>query len=261
MLRYGDVVLVYIDEKRKFIIKLRDDGILGTDKGFIKHSTIIGRNYGDEIYTSQGVRAFILKPLTPDYLAGLRRTTQVIYPKDAALMIHLAGVKPCQRIIVAGVGTGYLTLALASHLEKCGEIYGYDIDADKLSIARLNLELAGLKEHVRLIHGDIRSNVPYRNVDGFFLDIPDPWNALATAFRSLAPSSPLVVYVPTVNQMEKTVSEMRRTNCFLLHEPFEAALIPYNVEEGAVRPKTLISWHTGYIIIARKVVSEKCAYL
>lgn len=68
----GDTVLVYIDDKRKFVIKLERGRVLGTDKGYISHDALIGLPYGSVVRTSAGVPAYLFKPLRHDYVHGWR---------------------------------------------------------------------------------------------------------------------------------------------------------------------------------------------
>lgn len=254
MLKYGDIALVYIDDKRKYLIKLSEGGILGTDKGFIKHSEIIGRSYGDAVYTSRGYKAYILRPLLIDYyLAGFRRVTQVIYPKDSAFMIYLSGIKPGSKVLEAGVGTGFLTASLAYFVGENGKVYGFDVLEERIKNVYRNLETAGLVDRAVLRVGDVREPVDVPSVDAVFYDLPDPWNAVDTAYAVLKNASPLLIYVPTVNQVEKTVLTLRRHGGFIDIHTYEILLREYAVEEGATRPKTLMIGHTGYIIFARKV--------
>jgi len=252
--REGESVLVYIDDKRKFTVKLEKGRVLGTDKGFISHDVLIGLPYGSSVKTSTGVQAYLLKPLRQDYLYGILRSTQIIYPKDAALMIYLSGIGCGSRVGEAGVGSGALSIAIASIICDEGRLYGYDISERALEVARGNLEMAGLLHRVILSKRDVREGIDVDSLDAFFLDIPDPWNAIKTVSISLKPSSPLLAYVPTVNQVEKTVLALRESGVFRDIHVYEVLLREYSVEKDAVRPKTRMIGHTGYIIFARRVL-------
>jgi len=252
MIKYGDKVLVYIDEKRRFLIEVKPNGILGTDKGFIKHESIIGREYGDLVETSLGVKAYIYKPLLVDVQHVISRKTQIIYPKDASLMIYLSSIKPGSRVLEAGVGSGCLTISLAHFIGDDGRVYGYDIVEEHLKTAEENLAKFGLLNRVVLKHGDVRTGVDVDDLDAVFYDLPDPWNALDTAYKALKPSSPIIVYVPTINQVEKTVLTMRSKGLFTDIHVYEVFLREIEVEENAVKPETTMIGHTGYIVFARR---------
>ncbi len=251
-LNYGDKVLVYIDEKRRFLIELRPGGILGTDKGFIKHDDLVGKPYGTRLKTSLGYNVYLFKPLLIDYQYTIERKTQIIYPKDASLMIYLSSIESGSRVLEAGVGSGFLTISLAHFVGPNGRVYGYDVEEEHLNTARKNLEKHGLIDRVELRLRDIREGVDQRDLDAVFYDLPDPWNALKTAYEVLKPAKPLLIYVPTVNQVEKTVLALRRSDLFTDIHVYEVLLREYDVEEGATRPKTFMIGHTGYIVFARR---------
>lgn len=249
----GSPVLVLIDEKRKFVIKVERGKILGTDKGYILHDQLIGTSYGSIIKTSMNVPALVLKPFRQDF-TGLKRVTQIIHPKDAAFMIYLSGIGPGSVVGEAGVGTGTLSIAIASIIGDIGALYGFDISDEALECAIENLEKAGLSHRVILIKQDVRTDLGVEPLDAFFLDIPDPWNAVMSVSKVLKPSAPLLAYVPTINQVERTVTALRDSKLFSDIHVYELLLREYQVEPGATRPSTKMTGHTGYIIFARRIL-------
>ncbi len=252
-------MLVYIDDKRRFLVELREGGVLGTDKGFVRHRDIVGRRYGDRVPLSRGGYAYLLEPLPVDAVYSYRRVTQVIYPKDYSFMVILSGIGPGSRVAEAGVGSGVVTTILAWIVGGEGRVYGYDIRGDHLEAARANLERMGLLDRVVLEKRDIREGVPVEGLDAFFLDMPDPWRALDTVWVALRPSRPVLIYVPTVNQVEKTVVALREHGGFMDIHSYEILLREYIVEKGATRPASTMIGHTGYIVFARKILSEPVA--
>lgn len=246
---------MYIDDKRRTVVKLTPNGILGFDKGFIKHSDIVGKRIGEAVELSRGTKALLLDPLPIDYASLRKRITQVIYPKDASLMVYLAGVQPGSKVMEAGVGTGLLTIVLARVVGDSGVVYGFDVDQECLDCARRNLELAGLTKRVVLQLHDVRNPVELHDLDAVLYDLPDPWEALDTAWSVLRTSKPIVIFVPTVNQIEKTVLAMRKKGFIDIHV-YETLMREYEVREGAVRPHTRMIGHTGFVVFGRKIEEQ-----
>lgn len=251
----GELILVYIDEKRKFVTRVQRGRVTGTDKGYISHDEIIGRRYGEVLETSMKTKATILKPLLIDIVERSRRATQIIYPKDAGLMIYLSGIGPGSIVGEAGVGTGALTITLASIVGDSGRVYGFDINDKALECARSNLEFAGLSNRVILEKRDIRERLDVTGLDAFFLDIPDPWNALESIYHSLKVSRPILIFVPTINQVEKTLRKLGEMPFIDIHV-YETLLREYSLNPDALRPRTRMIGHTGYVIFARKTLTR-----
>ena len=106
--------LVLIDSAyRKFIIDTNDK----TDKfkgvGVIDPSSLVGKNYGEQI-TIGNKEFWVLKPSLQDKLQALKRRAQIILPKDAAHIIINCSVESGNTVLEAGIGSGSLTIALAT---------------------------------------------------------------------------------------------------------------------------------------------------
>lgn len=251
-LKEGDPVVVWIDTKRVYLIKLDKEKRLDTDKGVIFHKDLIGLEYGSSITLSTGVKAYLLKPTIHDlYSKGLKRPSQVLYPKDIGYILISAGIGQISKVVEAGTGSGFLTIALA--LSSNAKIYTYDIREDMLKVAKFNAKILGVEDRIVFKLKDIREGVDEKDVDAVFLDMPDPWNAIPKVYESLVPSAALIVFVPTVNQIEKTYFAMKNSGIIDIHVE-EIILREYQVKENAVRPKNVGIMHTGFIIRGRKSI-------
>jgi len=208
--------------------------------------------WGTQITLSTGAKAYVLKPTLNDVLmTAFKRVTQVIYPKDISLMIFYSGIKQGSKVLESGVGTGFLTAALAWYVGNEGHIYGYEINEKYVEVARRNLELIGLADRVTIKNKDVTQNVDEAELDAAFLDIPNPWDALPQLNKALKPSATAVIFVPTVNQIIKTTQALLKEG-FIDVKVFETTLREYQPNPEALRPKTFYVTHTGYIITARK---------
>ncbi len=257
VVREGDWVLLYIDERRIFLFRVKRGKRFESDKGVIAHDDIVGVRFGSKVTLSTGTTAYVLKPLFYDFFLKYKRLTQVIYPKDLGYIVFLSGIGSGSRVLEAGVGTGFLTTTLANIVKPNGKVYAYEIRREFYEAAKKNLELSGLIDYVDLRLGDVaQAQGELFDLDAVFLDLPDPWKYVELAHSVLKPSKPLIVFIPTVNQVEKTVIALRNHGGFIDIHAYELMLREYQVKEGATRPKSYMIGHTGYIVFARKVCRE-----
>jgi tRNA (adenine57-N1/adenine58-N1)-methyltransferase len=251
----GDSVLILLGRHR-YIVKVEEEKKFHTHVGYIDFKDLIGKPYGSCHNTSSGVPYTVLRPARKDYVSKLPRSTQVIYPKDAALITVWADIKPGDRVLEAGTGSGGLTLFLADKVGDNGVVYGYDVRNDSLEKTKRNLEAAGLVGRVDLRLGDVLEGVDQTDLDAVVLDLPTPWLAVESLKRSLKADGHFVSFSPTINQVEKTTVALAEHG-FTLIEAFEVIQRFYDAKPGATRPHTVGVVHTGYIVSARNTLASK----
>jgi len=252
IIKEGDDVLIYIDERRYRVVRVRKNEYFNSDKGSLNLGNVIGKEWGDEVKLSTGSKALIMRPLIIDYFErGLKRVTQVIYPKDLGLMLILGNVATGSKVLEGGVGTGFLTITLARVVGDEGHVYAYEIRKEFIDAAISNLKRLGLENRVTIRHGDVRKDVKESNLDAAFLDIPDPWNALDTLRKALKPTSPVIVFLPTANQVIKLLKVLSDKRVATDVHIYETMLREYIPDHEALRPKTTMIAHTGYVIFFR----------
>ncbi|MEM3613020.1 MAG: tRNA (adenine-N1)-methyltransferase [Candidatus Bathyarchaeia archaeon] len=249
----GDHVLLYLDQRRTYLVKVEAGKTFHTHKGFIKFDDIIGKEYGSTVISSLGVKFTALKPLLRDYIMKAVRRTQITYPKDIALIIIFSGIGPGSRVVEAGTGTGALTMALAHYVRPNGRVYSYEVRSEFLETAEKNIKRAGLADFVELKNKDITSGIDEVDVDAVILDMATPWLVVPHAYRALKPCGTLVSFSPTIDQAVKT-AEALGENSFIDIETIECLVRGMQTERGKTRPQTLMTAHTGYITFARKAL-------
>jgi len=207
--------------------------------------------WGSQVILSTGFKAYLLKPLIHDLIMkSFKRVTQVIYPKDLSLVVFLSGVGPGSKVLESGVGTGFLTATLAHYVGDEGKVYGYEVREDFAKTALRNLHRVGLSERVRIKIRDIKEGIDESDLDAAFLDLPDPWNALEVVCSALKPSAPILIFVPTLNQVIKVAGKVTKEGYPQL-KIYEVLLREYQPSPDALRPKNMPSSHTGYVIYFR----------
>jgi tRNA (adenine57-N1/adenine58-N1)-methyltransferase len=253
IIQEGNNVLLYLDKRRSYLVKAEKEKDLHTHKGFIHLSDLIGKEYGTQIKSSLSVEFVALKPNIRDYVFKMARKTQIIYPKDIALIIMFGNIQPGSRVVEAGTGTGALTTALASYVKPSGRVYSYEIRPEFIQTAAKNLEKASVAEYVELKNQDVTQEIQEKDVDAVVLDLATPWLVVPHAYTALKGSGALVSFSPTIDQVVKTVEALKKTS-FADIETVECLLRGMQTERGKTRPETLMTGHTGYITYARKAM-------
>lgn len=249
----GDYVLIYLDARRTYMIRVQTGQTFHTHKGYLKLDELIGKDYGEPIKSSLGIYFTALKPALTDYIMKSSRNTQIIYPKDAALIVMFSGIGPGSRVVESGTGTGSLTTALAQYVGQTGKVYTYEMRSEFQKNATKNLERSKLIDRVEMKNGDVTLGIEERDVDAVILDLAVPWLVVPHAYEALKPSGIIVSFSPTIDQVVKT-TEALRENGFVFIETVECLMRAMQVERGKTRPQTLMTGHTGYITHARKIL-------
>jgi tRNA (adenine57-N1/adenine58-N1)-methyltransferase len=249
----GDMVLIYLDARRTYMIKVQAGQSFHTHKGYLKLDDLIGKEYGEPIKSSLGVTFATLKPSLTDYMMKSGRNTQIVYPKDAALIVMFSGIGPGSRVFESGTGTGALTSALAHYVGPTGKVYTYELRPEFQKNAAKNLARSKLIENVEMKSGDVTMGITERDLDAVILDLAVPWLVVPHAYEALKPSGILVSFSPTIDQVVRTTEALRDSG-FIFIETVECLMRTMQVERGKTRPNTMMTGHTGYITHARKIL-------
>ncbi len=245
------VVLIDESYKRYFVnTEGKTDKIRGI--GVFDPKILIGKEFGKQVEIGSK-KFWVLKPSVMDKLIGLKRKAQIILPKDIAHIILYCSIQSGHNVLEAGVGSGSLTTALASIVAPTGKVVSYDTREDFIEHAMKNLKTTGLEKYVKILEKDVTKGISEKNLDAIILDIPNPWDAVGHAYKSLKVGGYLCCYSPLVSQLEQTVNEMRK-HSFIEIKTFENIQREMIVGERGTRPSFDMLGHTGYLTFARKVL-------
>ncbi len=255
-LREGDLVIIEFDERRRFLAKLRAGGRTGSDLGIVEHDDLIGARCAGYVRVKGGRGGYAVyrKAVLTDILElGFRRATQVIYPKDAALIALYTGIGPGSRVVEVGTGSGFMTAVLAWIVGSEGRVYTYEARREHLDTARRNLEMLGLIDRIVFHEKDARLGIEERGVDAVIVDIPDPWEVLEEAYNALKPGGAFAAYTPSAHQLYMLLERMAEHRVFRGTRVVEVLVREWLTEPEALRPSSRMIGHTGFITIAYRV--------
>ncbi len=249
------MVLLFSQDRKQFVTRLQPGLELQTHRGVLRHDDLIGLPWGSQVLSHTGYPFLLLEPSTDDLVRHIRRSTQIIYPKDASYILLKMAIRPGRRVIEAGTGSGGLTLTLAQAVMPTGRVYSYEVRPEMQQLAIRNLSRLGLDAYVEFKLRDIAEGFDERDVDALFLDLRTPWDYLEQATEALAGGGFFGCLVPTANQVIRLLQALESGRYPLgMVEVEELLLRPYKAVAERFRPQDRIVGHTGYLIFARKVV-------
>ena len=250
-IKHNDLVLILAPDNKTYLLRATKEKKFHTNKGILKLDDAIGKEFGDSIVSTLDTTFLILEPTIEDRMMKVKRQTQIIYPKDASMILLKASIGAGSRVIETGLGSGALSIALANAVSPTGKLYTYERREEFIVNARKNIEDAGFSDCVEYNLSDAKDGFKEEGVDAVILDLPSPWDGIQSAYKALKGGGRLISLSPTVNQIEEAVDHLEKEG-FVFIETFETIQRHYLVRKGKTRPIDRIIGHTGFLTIARK---------
>ncbi len=248
----------------RFVIRLEKGQVFHSKFGVINHDEIIGRVHGSIVKSHLNYNFVVLPATLHEVIQNYKHfkyITQIIYPRDWGFISVFADIKEGDKIIEIGTGTGAFLSYLSRLVGSSGFIYSYEKDEERAKIANRNLRELGLTGRCLIkVRDVVKEGIDERNVDVVFIDIPEPWLVVKRAWCALKPGGRMIVYIPTFNQLKKTVIELMRHG-FIDIKIKEGFLRNIQVKPYAIRPELKGYYFSAFIIFARKSFVIPVTYL
>ena len=253
----GDLVQLTDPKGRMHTITLTPGKSFHSHRGAIEHDDLIGLAQGSVVTNSGSTAYLALRPLLDDFVLSMSRGAAVIYPKDSARIIGLAGLGPGMRVAEAGVGSGALTCSLLRAVGDAGYVHSFERRADFAEVATRNVAtwFGGLPTCWQLTVGDLEENLTDAGLDAVVLDMLAPWDCLPMVAAALEPGGVLVSYVATATQLSKLVETMRLAGDWTEPRAEESLVRTWHLDGLSVRPDHRMSGHTGFLVAARRLAA------
>jgi tRNA (adenine57-N1/adenine58-N1)-methyltransferase len=250
----GDRVQLTDAKGRHYTMLLTPGGEFHTHRGVIALDTVIGLPEGSVVKSPSGDQFLVLRPLLVDYVMSMPRGAQVVYPKDAAQIVHEGDIFPGARVLEAGAGSGALTCSLLRAVGPDGRVISYVLRDDHAVHAERNVTtfFGEPPANWDLVIADV-ADYSGPEVDRVVLDMLSPWEVLEAIAGALVAGGVLMVYVATVTQLSRTVEALREQQCWTEPRAWESMQRGWHVVGLAVRPQHTMRGHTAFLISARKL--------
>lgn len=261
-MKQGDLILLVSPKGKRYLRRFDPETVLHTQEGMIRFAEVGRAGSGGAVATHLGHVFRVLRPSTYDLIKGVKRSTQIMYPKEIGYVILKLGIGPGVRVVESGSGSGGLTLALAWHVGDTGRVYTFEKRPEFYALAGENLDAVGLGHRVSRHNQDIAEGFFPESVtrgdpltdpsdaDALFLDVRTPWDYLDQAAAVVRPGAPVGFLLPTTNQISELLWAMEKSP-FEDIEVLEILVRRYKPVPERLRPEDRMVAHTGFLVFAR----------
>ena len=258
MPQYGELVCIASVRGKRKMHKVLENENWHTQHGIISMTDMVKAEYGSEILSSLGVPFRIERPQLHDLIMGIKRQTQIMYPKDMGILCMKLGVGNGRTILEAGTGSGGFTIALSWFSGDKGHVHSFEAREEFHELAKRNVEWAGVGNNVSFHHRDIANgfgiNDPNilngKKADALFLDVRTPWDYLDSAVEALVPGAPIGFLLPCVDQVSTLLVALEKRP-FENTEVLEVLVRPWKAIPDRLRPADRMCAHTCFLIFTK----------
>lgn len=254
----GDRVMLTDRKHRRYVIVLEAGAQWHSHGGGIDHDDLIGRPEGIVVRTTKNMELTVFRPTRTDFMMKMGRGAQVIYPKDQAMILSLADIRPGMTVVEAGAGSGALTMALLDAVGPAGRVISFERRADHLEVAERNVEewFGRRPDNWEVRHGDVVVGLSDVRAHRIVLDMLEPWLVVPAATRTLAPGGILTAYMPTVTQVMRFDQACIASEVFVQRATTETLVRGWDVDNLTVRPHHRMVAHTAFVTTTRRAAEH-----
>ncbi len=217
-----------------------------TKEGFIKKEDL----QKSQIISNLNVKFFSFQASFPDVYKKIKRLPQIIPLKDLGFIAAEVGLGKESIIVDAGAGSGAASLFFANIAK---EVFTYEIRMDFIEGVEKNIE-STKTSNLTIKAKSIYNGIDEKNVDLVMLDLPEPWHAIQHGFDALKSGGFLVSYSPTMPQVQDVVDKINGIEGIIVTKVVEISEREWEVNQRKVRPRSQAIGHSGFIVVARKVM-------
>lgn len=243
-IKENDIILIHTP-KKKVVIQVEKGKSITLPTGNLKLDTLIDKEYG-----SFAGKNYLLKPNLDDIiLYGIKRRTQLIYPKEAGTILFKLNVQNGMKIFECGTGNGALSIILSRFIAPEGMLYTYEREKPFYDNAAEQIRKYGHMDNVKMFNKNIEEGITEKDFDAAFLDFKESFQYIQLIKDILKPGGVLGLLVPTANQIIAALKPLNRY--FTDIDIIEMSLRKYKNNPQRLRPEDIMVGHTGYLIFAR----------
>ncbi|KAG0202279.1 tRNA (adenine-N(1)-)-methyltransferase catalytic subunit trm61 [Mortierella sp. GBA30] len=209
----GDLVVLYMSKENMNLIRIQDGEEFVCKFGQYKHADMIGLQYGTKLGSNTGRGfVFLLHPTPELWTLILPHRTQILYIADISFIMNFLNLKPGMSMIESGTGSGSFSHSIARTIGPAGHLYTFEYHQERVNAATIEFKEHGISDRVTIKCRDVcKDGFGLENkVDAVFLDLPAPWEAVASAKKAFRQNKigKICTFSPCIEQISKTVTAL-----------------------------------------------------
>jgi tRNA (adenine57-N1/adenine58-N1)-methyltransferase catalytic subunit len=255
----GELVVLTDRKGRRYLVDLVAGAEWHSHAGLVAHDELIGVSEGTAVRTNRNMEVTVLRPTREDFVLKMKRGAQVVYPKDQAMIVAAADVRPGCTVVEAGAGSGALSLALLAAVGPTGRVLSFERRDDHARVAVRNVERfhGSRPDNWELVVGDLADHLAELRAHRLILDMLEPWAMVEAAGKALPPGAIMLAYMPTVPQVMRFTDAVWADGRFSDVKTTETLVRPWDLDGLAVRPAHRMVAHTAFLTTARRVPARE----
>lgn len=169
-----------------------------------------GTPWGSKV-THRSKQAPVVRPTVEHVGEALERRTAVPQGADVAGVVAHLGIRPGFRVVEAGTGAGFATVAFGHAVGEEGQVITCEYHEERAKVAKAALEPL-LGECLAIHHRDfLKEGAPVGDgeIDACFFDLPGPERVVPEAHRILREGGAIGFLTPCIEQAQAVANDLR----------------------------------------------------
>ena len=231
-------------------VQLEATRVLNNRYGQFSHDTLISTPVSQKCFDIKNQSYIRCLSLTPElWTKALQMRTQILYRPDISCIIGNLNIKPGCIVVESGTGSGSLSMSIIRALMPSGKLFTFEFNEARAEQAKAEFKSLGLDSCVVSEHRDVvekgLAHEGFESCDAVFLDLPNPWDVVQSAFGVLKKGGALCTFSPCIEQVQRNCSQMEKVG-FAGIRTVETLSRPF-----------LLKNHTGKIEISHDIQDER----
>ncbi|RKP07253.1 tRNA methyltransferase complex GCD14 subunit-domain-containing protein, partial [Thamnocephalis sphaerospora] len=210
----GDMVIAYLNRENMIPLVVRPGATYNNRYGTYRHADFVGQPFGAKVVSHTG-RGFmhLLHPTPELWTLALPHRTQILYQPDISFITAYLELRPGMVVVESGTGSGSFSHSITRSIQPNGHLYTFEYHAARAEQARKEFAEHGLSDIITLTCRDAcKDGFDLEDcVDAVFLDLPAPWEAIASAKRAFKQNrmGRICCFSPCIEQVQRTCDVLR----------------------------------------------------